>query len=155
MMEHRWVFVKEGDTVENAVMQEQRQEEQKGLIQEAIALDAEREQRQQAAEETRKTEQEKLIKEAAAEMREKGKPEDEARKARLAQKEADRKATDKIKEDMAREAEAQHHLAKRYQKGTAVKKSCQQAAFWYQKAAFSGDTDAKNFLEDMRKKKRC
>ena len=53
------------------------------------------------------------------------------------------------------EAEAQHHLAKRYQKGYAVKKSCQKAAFWYQKAAFSGDSDAKGFLEKMLKKKRC
>ena len=53
------------------------------------------------------------------------------------------------------EVEAQQHLAKRYQKGYAVKKSCQKAAFWYQKAAFSGDDDAKSFLEKMRKKKRC
>lgn len=53
------------------------------------------------------------------------------------------------------ETEAQHHLAKRYQKGYAVKKSCQKAAFWYQKAAFSGDPDAKTFLEKMLKKKRC
>ena len=53
------------------------------------------------------------------------------------------------------EVEAQHHLAKRYQKGYAVKKSCQKAAFWYQKAAFSGDDDAKSFLEKIRKKKRC
>ena len=53
------------------------------------------------------------------------------------------------------EAEAQHHLAKRYQKGYAVKKSCQKAAFWYQKAAFSGDTDAKSLLDKMLNKKRC
>ena len=53
------------------------------------------------------------------------------------------------------EVEAQHHLAKRYQKGYAVKKSCQKAAFWYQKAAFSGDSDAKSFLEKILKKKRC
>jgi TPR repeat protein len=53
------------------------------------------------------------------------------------------------------EAEAQHHLAKRYQKGYAVKKSCQKAAFWYQKASFSGDSDAKSFLEKMLKKKQC
>ena len=53
------------------------------------------------------------------------------------------------------EAEAQHHLAKRYQKGYAVKKSCQKAAFWYQKAAFSGDENAKGVLEKMREKKRC
>lgn len=53
------------------------------------------------------------------------------------------------------ETQAQHHLAKRYQKGFAVKKSCQKAAFWYQKAAFSGDSDAKHFLEKIRKNKRC
>jgi len=53
------------------------------------------------------------------------------------------------------EVEAQHHLAKRYQKGYAVKKSCQKAAFWYQKAAFSGDEDARGFLDKILKKKRC
>ena len=53
------------------------------------------------------------------------------------------------------EVEAQHTLAKRYQKGFAVKKSCQKAAFWYQRAAFSGDPDAKDLLEKVRKKKRC
>ncbi len=52
------------------------------------------------------------------------------------------------------EAEAQRHLAKRYQKGYAVKKSCQKAAFWYQKAAFSGDDDARGFLDKILKKKR-
>lgn len=45
------------------------------------------------------------------------------------------------------EAEAQRDLAKRYQKGKQVKKNCQNAAFWYQKAAFSGDEDAKGYLE--------
>lgn len=53
------------------------------------------------------------------------------------------------------EVEAQHHLAKRYQKGDMVKKSCHTAAFWYQKAAFSGDSEAKGFLEEMVKKKKC
>ncbi len=53
------------------------------------------------------------------------------------------------------EIEAQHSLAHRYRKGHAVKKSCQKAAFWYQKAAFSGDDDAKSFLEKIREKKRC
>jgi TPR repeat protein len=53
------------------------------------------------------------------------------------------------------EAEAQHNLAKRYQKGYAVKKSCQKAAFWYQKASFSGDENAKTFLEKILDKKRC
>jgi len=28
-----------------------------------------------------------------------------------------------------------------------VKKNCENAAFWYQKAAFSGDKDAKGYLE--------
>ncbi len=53
------------------------------------------------------------------------------------------------------EIEAQHSLAYRYRKGYTVKKSCQKAAFWYQKAAFSGDDDARSFLEKMREKKRC
>jgi len=47
--------------------------------------------------------------------------------------------------------EGDHHsqkmLAKHYQKGEMVKKSCQSAAFWYQQAAFEGDEDAKGFLE--------
>lgn len=45
------------------------------------------------------------------------------------------------------EADAQHDLAKRYQKGKQVKKNCQNAAFWYQKAAFSGDEEAKGYLQ--------
>ena len=60
------------------------------------------------------------------------------------------------------ETESQFKLAKRYQKGEAVKKSCNQAAFWYQKAAYSGDEEArehlKTFLEKRNKsrnKKRC
>ena len=53
------------------------------------------------------------------------------------------------------EAEAQQSLADRYRKGSTVKKSCQKAAFWYQKAAFSGDDDARSFLEKIREKKRC
>lgn len=53
------------------------------------------------------------------------------------------------------EVEAQHHLAKRYQKGNMVKKSSHRAAFWYQKASFSGDEDAKEFLETIIKKKKC
>ncbi|HEY9190246.1 MAG TPA: SEL1-like repeat protein [Sulfurovum sp.] len=53
------------------------------------------------------------------------------------------------------EAEAQQSLAQRYHKGDAVKKSCDRAAFWYQKAAFSGHDEAKQFLEKIRKKKRC
>lgn len=53
------------------------------------------------------------------------------------------------------EADAQHSLAQRYHKGHAVKKNCRKAAFWYQKAAFSGQNDAKFFLDKIRKKKRC
>jgi len=45
------------------------------------------------------------------------------------------------------ELDAQSDLAKRYQKGKQVKKNCQRAAFWYQKAAFSGDEKAKGHLE--------
>ena len=55
------------------------------------------------------------------------------------------------------EKDAQHHLAKHYEKGDMVKKDYQKAAFWYQKASFSGDNDAKehlkNFLEKKKKKK--
>ena len=45
------------------------------------------------------------------------------------------------------ESEAQKRLAKHYHKGNMVKKDCQRAAFWYQKAAFSGDENAKGYLE--------
>ena len=53
------------------------------------------------------------------------------------------------------EVDAQHSLAHRYRKGHAVKKSCKKAAFWYQKAAFSGDNDARSVLEKIRENKRC
>jgi TPR repeat protein len=43
----------------------------------------------------------------------------------------------------AGEVAAQFQLAKRYQKGKAVKKSCNKAAFWYRQAAYSGDKAAK------------
>lgn len=46
-------------------------------------------------------------------------------------------------------AEAQSDLAKRYQKGNDVLKSPRKAAFWYQKASFSGDEDAKTFLKKL------
>jgi len=55
------------------------------------------------------------------------------------------------------EVEAQQDLAQRYQKGEMVKKSCDHAAFWYQKAAFSGDEKAKGYLQkflDKRKKRK-
>ncbi len=53
--------------------------------------------------------------------------------------------------------DAQRQLAKRYRKGDMVKKSCDQAAFWYQKAAFSGDEEAKGFLRQFFEshKKKC
>jgi TPR repeat protein len=57
------------------------------------------------------------------------------------------------------EIKAQQTLAKHYQKGNMVKKSCEKAAFWYQKAAFSGDNEAKghlqNFLEQHKQKNKC
>ncbi|HFU77846.1 MAG TPA: hypothetical protein ENK98_05930 [Epsilonproteobacteria bacterium] len=56
------------------------------------------------------------------------------------------------------ETEAQSTLARRYQKGDMVKKDCQRAAFWYQRAAFSGDKEAKghlkNFFDDKKKLKK-
>jgi len=52
------------------------------------------------------------------------------------------------------ETDAQYKLAKRYQEGDMVKKSCQNAAFWYQKAALSGDEKAKSHLESFLKKHR-
>jgi len=45
------------------------------------------------------------------------------------------------------DVEAQRYLARKFQKGEMVKKSCKNAAFWYQKAAFSGDEEAKGFLK--------
>ena len=59
------------------------------------------------------------------------------------------------------ETEAQHHLAKHYQKGNLVPKDCEKAAFWYQKASFSGDTEAKSYLKKFlenrknKKNKKC
>jgi len=57
------------------------------------------------------------------------------------------------------EDDAQESLARRYQKGDMVKKNCEKAAFWYQKASFSGNEEAKGslqkFLEDRKNKKKC
>jgi TPR repeat protein len=55
------------------------------------------------------------------------------------------------------DVEAQQYLARKYRKGEMVKKSCDTAAFWYQKAAFSGDEEAKGFLEKYHEshKKKC
>jgi len=57
----------------------------------------------------------------------------------------------------AREGESlsQYELAKRYAKGQAVRKSCQNAAFLSQKAAFSGDENAKKLLSKIMKKRQC
>jgi TPR repeat protein len=53
------------------------------------------------------------------------------------------------------EKESQYKLAQRFQKGNMVKRSCHDAAFWYQKAAFSGDKDARSMIDKILKKKRC
>ncbi|MBD3789900.1 MAG: SEL1-like repeat protein [Campylobacterales bacterium] len=45
------------------------------------------------------------------------------------------------------ESNAEYALAKRYHKGRMVKKDCQKAAFWYQRAALKGDEKAKGYLE--------
>ena len=57
----------------------------------------------------------------------------------------------------AREGESlsQYELAKRYAKGQAVRKSCQNAAFLSQKAAFAGDERAQALLEKILKKRKC
>jgi TPR repeat protein len=52
------------------------------------------------------------------------------------------------------EVEAQRDLAIRYQKGKMVKKSCNNAAFWYNKAALSGDEKAKNHLKNFLEKQK-
>ncbi len=57
------------------------------------------------------------------------------------------------------EVKAQQNLARHYQKGDMVQKNCEKAAFWYQKAAFSGDNEAKghleNFLARRKHKNKC
>jgi len=57
------------------------------------------------------------------------------------------------------EVKAQQNLARHYQKGDMVQKNCEKAAFWYQKAAFSGDNEAKghleNFLAHRKHKNKC
>jgi len=57
----------------------------------------------------------------------------------------------------AREGESlsQYELAKRYAKGQAVRKSCQNAAFLSQKAAFAGEKEAKELLDKILKKRKC
>ena len=53
------------------------------------------------------------------------------------------------------EEDSQYKLAQRFQKGNMVKRSCNDAAYWYQRAAFSGNQDAKNKINKILKKKRC
>lgn len=57
----------------------------------------------------------------------------------------------------AREGESlsQYELAKRYAKGQAVRKSCQNAAFLSQKAAFAGEEKAQALLDKILKKRKC
>ena len=57
----------------------------------------------------------------------------------------------------AREGESlsQYELAQRYAKGQAVKKSCQNAAYLSQKAAFSGNENAQKLLDKIVEKRRC
>jgi len=57
----------------------------------------------------------------------------------------------------AREGESisQYELAKRYAKGQAVRKSCQNAAYLLQKAAFAGDKNAQKFLNKILKNRKC
>lgn len=52
------------------------------------------------------------------------------------------------------EVASQYQLAQRFQKGNAVKKSCKQAAFWYYKAAYSGDEKAEEHLKLFLEKKK-
>jgi len=52
------------------------------------------------------------------------------------------------------EVESQIALGEHYQKGKVVKKSCDRAAYWYNRAALSGDDEAKGYLEKFLDKKR-
>jgi TPR repeat protein len=49
---------------------------------------------------------------------------------------------------------AQYHLAQRYNKGNMMKKNKRNAAFWSQKASFSGDKKAQALLDEILKKKK-
>lgn len=55
----------------------------------------------------------------------------------------------------ANDANSQYELAKRYAKANAVKKSCQNAAFFSQKASFLGNKEAKEFLDKLKENKNC
>ena len=49
---------------------------------------------------------------------------------------------------------AQYHLAQRYNKGNMMKKNKRNAAFWFQKASFSGDKKAQILFNEILKKKK-
>ena len=53
------------------------------------------------------------------------------------------------------ESLSQYELAKRYAKGQAVRKSCQNAASLSQKSAFSGNKDAQKLLDRIIKQRSC
>jgi len=52
---------------------------------------------------------------------------------------------------------AQRELAVRYRKGRMVKKSCDRAAYWYHRAALSGDEESKGYLQRFfeNRKRKC
>jgi TPR repeat protein len=52
------------------------------------------------------------------------------------------------------EVESQVELGEHYQKGKVVKKSCDRAAYWYNRAALSGDDEAKGYLEKFMQKRK-
>ena len=52
------------------------------------------------------------------------------------------------------EIKAQQELAQHYQKGKMLEKNCEKAAYWYQKAAFSGDEKAKGYLQKFLEKRK-
>jgi len=49
---------------------------------------------------------------------------------------------------------AQYHLAQRYYKGNMMKKNKRNAAFWSQKASFSGDKKAQALFDEIVEKKK-
>jgi TPR repeat protein len=57
------------------------------------------------------------------------------------------------------EVDAQVELAKHYQKGKVVKKSCDRALYWYNRASLSGSDEAKGYLqkfvEDKKGRGKC
>jgi len=53
------------------------------------------------------------------------------------------------------ESLSQYELAKRYAKGKAVRKNCNNAAFWSQKSSFLGNKEAQILFEKIKKKKHC